>query len=456
MTFSNSRRVPSHLAPLGSRASLGLAAEEINASSQPAMRTVASMSSLSGAKKSLSKPRMKNSASASSLQTAKKVPPITFATVRVDGQAEYTEDDGSHVDHALEMFRTGQGMGGGDGYRGNMRDGGYRFDGHVAAVGSDGHDAKNTAAVSSEELKQVHNLLREKIKTRFSTFRKGFRQVDENNSGRVTKTEALRMLMMFNMTNVREAVVAKLCDIMDRDGNGIEYDEFCDWLMAEDASHLPNGHLLTAHSSLQPAAAKKPPSPPRPRGKPAAPPPPASKKALPSPTLLKALSSKRVDGRAEYTEDDGSHVDHALEMFRTGQGMGGGDGYRGNMRDGGYRFDGHVAAVGSDGHDAKNTAAVSSEELKQVHNLLREKIKTRFSTFRKGFRQVDENNSGRVTKTEALRMLMMFNMTNVREAVVAKLCDIMDRDGNGIEYDEFCDWLMAEDASHLPNGHLLK
>lgn len=38
--------------------------------------------------------------------------------------------DGHHVDHSLEMWRNGEGMGGGGGYVA-----GYRFDGDVAAVG---------------------------------------------------------------------------------------------------------------------------------------------------------------------------------------------------------------------------------------------------------------------------------------------------------------------------------
>ena len=46
-------------------------------------------------------------------------------------------------------------------------------------------------------------------------------------------------------------------------------------------------------------------------------------------------------------------------------------------------------------------------------------------------------------------MLMMLNLTNVREKVMNKLCDIMDKDGDGVEYDEFCDWVMANDAKDL-------
>ena len=54
-----------------------------------------------------------------------------------------------------------------------------------------------------------------------------------------------------------------------------------------------------------------------------------------------------------------------------------------------------------------------------------------------------------MTKIEALRMLMMLNLKHVREKVMNKLCDIMDRNGDGIDYEEFCKWLMAEDAKLL-------
>ena len=76
-------------------------------------------------------------------------------------------------------------------------------------------------------------------------------------------------------------------------------------------------------------------------------------------------------------------------------------------------------------------------------------MQDRFSTFRRAFQEIDENRNGKVTKIEALRILMMLNLTNVREKVMNKLCDIMDKDGDGVEYDEFCEWIMANDAKDL-------
>ena len=42
-----------------------------------------------------------------------------------------------------------------------------------------------------------------------------------------------------------------------------------------------------------------------------------------------------------------------------------------------------------------------------------------------------------------------FERTTVREKVLSAIVDLMDTDGNGVRYDEFCAWLKAEDAKHL-------
>ena len=90
---------------------------------------------------------------------------------------------------------------------------------------------------------------------------------------------------------------------------------------------------------------------------------------------------------AEY---NGAHVDHSLEMFRNNLGAGGGAGYSK-----GYQFDGQVEAAGSG-----DTAPVTERELEEAHDVIREKLQARFTSFRKAFKEIDENRSGRVTKTE--------------------------------------------------------
>ena len=90
---------------------------------------------------------------------------------------------------------------------------------------------------------------------------------------------------------------------------------------------------------------------------------------------------------AEY---NGAHVDHSLEMFRTGVGAGAGAGYGP-----GYRFDGTVDNAG-----AGDRAPITEKEVEEAHDMIREKLQTRFTSFREAFKVIDENRSGRVSKTE--------------------------------------------------------
>ena len=51
---------------------------------------------------------------------------------------------------------------------------------------------------------------------------------------------------------------------------------------------------------------------------------------------------------------------------------------------------------------------------------------------------------------ECLRILMMLNLRSVREVVLLKLMDIADANHNDLlEYSEFCELMMSEDALPL-------
>lgn len=141
-------------------------------------------------------------------------------------------------------------------------------------------------------------------------------------------------------------------------------------------------------------------------------------------------------------------------MFRTGVGAGAGAG-RINAADG-YRFDGDVAEAGNDGYRANDKSDVSKSELEHAHRTIRQHLKTRFKTFREGFRMIDEDGNGKVSKVEALRMLMIFNLTTVREKAIVKLVDLMDINGDGVDYNEFSKWLMSDSVHDMPAGHLLR
>lgn len=105
---------------------------------------------------------------------------------------------------------------------------------------------------------------------------------------------------------------------------------------------------------------------------------------------------------AEY---NGAHVDHSLEMFRTGVGAGAGAGYGP-----GYRFDGTVDDAG-----VGDRAPITEKEVEEAHDMIREKLQTRFTSFREAFKVIDENRSGRVSKTEVSTKSPSFiRISNVR------------------------------------------
>ena len=248
------------------------------------------------------------------------------------------------------------------------------------------------------------------------------------------------LLKVLNLTQIREKVLMAICAIVDKDSDGgISFDEFCTRMMAEDI-------LLVKKN--------KPKPPPSPRGAP------------------KASSG---------------HVDHALEMFRTGSNAGA------------YSFDGDVAGVG-----AGDSAPVTLEELERAHDMIREKMTVKFGNMAKAFQAIDEDRSGKVshkiplegpsccnltndpsapppqktphltfalkslavqtqsphshtckpsakqvTKAEALRLLMLLNLPQIREKVLNEIGDIVDADGDGIEFKEFCAMMVSDDILPL-------
>ena len=201
--------------------------------------------------------------------------------------------------------------------------------------------------------------------------------------------------------------------------------------------------------------------------------------------------------------DDYAHVDHALACFRGGQAIGDASLHKEQA----YR-PGEVHAPGKN-----DTQPITEEELEYAHDLIRHRITNRFAQFRRAFQMIDEDSSGKVrpgvrapatgvregqredarappseitildisedlhlgdlhlgdlhlgksdvaalrwqiSKMEGLRILMMLHLTNVREVVLLKLLEIADANHNDLmEYHEFCDLMMSEDALPLARKH---
>jgi len=187
-----------------------------------------------------------------------------------------------------------------------------------------------------------------------------------------------------------------------------------------------NTHMTTTSSSSTVSLFPGPPVRPSTRGLIQS----SSLPALVPPAKARASSAAPIKPRRPQ------QVDHSLEMYREGHGMG--DGHY-TM---GYRFDGVVDEVG-----ANDTHPPTMEEIEQAHDLVRDQVQMRWPTMRKAFRMVDWDKDGKVSKLEFLRVMMMLNLTQIREVTMKRLAELMDTNNDDhIDYNEWCTHLMKEDA----------
>jgi len=318
------------------------------------------------------------------------------------------EEHGSgYVDHSLEMWRTGKAMGGGRGEHGSYSSG-YRFDGKVDRIGE-----TDTSVPTMEEVERAHDAIRHYANTRWKTFRKAFNDLDTDRSGKVTKLEFLRILMHSNLP-IRENTMAVLADIYDTNNNNvIDFNEFSMALVKGDAIDVTKASMPVASDFRKGKHVFKP-----------------GFGVIYDDTPRKPRETHFFEsgGGPEY-----QHVDQNLEMWRSGQAAGAN-----------RRYDGKVDAIGHGDNDPPPT----KDEMERAHDQIRNYAMTRWDTFRKAFRNLDEDQSGSVTKMEFLRVLMMANL-QIREKTVAALVEMYDKNKNGeIDYNEFCAQFMNKEDVH--------
>jgi len=154
----------------------------------------------------------------------------------------------------------------------------------------------------------------------------------------------------------------------------------------------------------------------------------------PPPAFAPAVAPSTFTPTAAASPTPSAHVDHNLEMFREGHAAGGR-----------YEFDGDVVAVGDE-----DDSPVTDQELEKAHDAIRDLMNNKFSTFRKAFRELDEDRSGSIKPIELYRALMMFNLYHVRGKTLMKLAKIADKDGDGhVNFREFCDLMSSDDVLPL-------
>ena len=97
------------------------------------------------------------------------------------------------------------------------------------------------------------------------------------------------------------------------------------------------------------------------------------------------------------------------------------------------------------------------KELRAAHGKIRDHFTTRFTEVRRGFRLLDEDHSGHLTKEEMRAVIMMFNL-DIKHHLLTKIIEVADVDGDGdIDYAEFARIMTCEDiVKEYQNSRELK
>ena len=94
-----------------------------------------------------------------------------------------------------------------------------------------------------------HKLLRNKLAGRFSSLRRSFRQIDADASGTCDRGELKFMLAAMFSLDIPGAVMDRLIDLADYDGDGqIKFNEFARIFSSDDVRTPPTRSAHTVHT----------------------------------------------------------------------------------------------------------------------------------------------------------------------------------------------------------------
>lgn len=232
----------------------------------------------------------------------------------------------------------------------------------LAAAGAAGADALKSSrgpVITEKELKTAHAKIRDHFATRFTEVRRGFRLLDEDHSGRLTRDELKAVLMMFNL-DIKAHLIDKIIDIADADGSGdIDYAEFAQIMTIENIFDMNKGANAKNFADL------------------------------------KAPPAKRVGG----------------PTLRAG---------------------------------------VSPKEVQYAQQTLQEQLLEKYSRITDAFKFIDSDRTGHLERAEVKRLLVEFNVPDIKDQAIEALIDFADYDGDGvINYAEFARVLTAEDVMRM-------
>jgi hypothetical protein len=99
---------------------------------------------------------------------------------------------------------------------------------------------------------------------------------------------------------------------------------------------------------------------------------------------------------------------------------------------------------------------ISLEELQSAHDQIKEKLLSKYGSFTRAFRSIDQDGTGFIERHEFERALRTVNLDGIRQPVVLCLLEMMDYDddddgeaGYDIKYEEFVQFLAADDVRTL-------
>merc|ERR1719453_1520823 len=83
-------------------------------------------------------------------------------------------------------------------------------------------------ASAEDDLVEALSTIRTAVSTRFAELRRAFRLIDEDKSGKLSTREMRRLLMLFNLTQIKESTFDKIVEMADVNHDGlIDFEEFC-------------------------------------------------------------------------------------------------------------------------------------------------------------------------------------------------------------------------------------
>uniref|UniRef100_A0A7S4IW82 EF-hand domain-containing protein n=1 Tax=Prymnesium polylepis TaxID=72548 RepID=A0A7S4IW82_9EUKA len=94
--------------------------------------------------------------------------------------------------------------------------------------------------------------------------------------------------------------------------------------------------------------------------------------------------------------------------------------------------------------DITRKGVVTDKDVVLAHALLRDHVGKRFGHLQRAFRLFDEDKSGKLSRREMLRVLMIFNMHTTPARVFDRLMEFCEPDADGVDYAAFAKLLTTD------------